>query len=237
MAEFEDAVPRFRPCPACGGVDQVKNVAVVREHALETTSTAVSGPTVFLGPDQPAIPGAIEHRTVRRPTPLGRRLSPAPQNTARPLATLGVFFGAVSAGLFYLDRSAFQDTAGSVQSPFPGQPTVGSVPSYVSGPTTAAAQSPLPVAVPVALGVLCVVLVLLAVVVRHRSGPVRRGRTKAEEASRLGWYCGRCGTVYFQPGTAPEGAQDSKSYSLEEFRRFVFRAGGYEHLVNVRSVR
>jgi hypothetical protein len=78
---------------------------------------------------------------------------------------------------------------------------------------------------------------LLAAVVRLRLRPVRRGWAKAEEASRLGWYCSRCGTVYFQQYQAPEGAEDSKAYSLAQFRRFVFRAGGYEHLTDVRSVR
>ena len=81
-------------------------------------------------------------------------------------------------------------------------------------------QFVLPPALTMIGGAVAVLSLLLAAGVQIRRRPVRRGRTKAEEASRLGWYCGRCGTVYFQPGTAPEGAQDSTSYSLVEFRRF-----------------
>lgn len=236
MAEIQDAVRRrFEPCPTCERTDRVENVAVARERAVETIHTTDSGPPVFVGPDQPPIPGPVRRRSVTRPTPLGRRLSPAPLGTAGPFAMLGAFLGTVSAGFFYMDWAGTRDAADSV--PYPSFPGAGAgVPNYLPGPTTAA-QNSFPVAIPVVLAALCVAFVLLAVGIRVRRGPVRRGRAKAEEVSRLGWYCGRCGTVYFQPGRAPQGARDSTSYSLVEFRRLVFRAGGYEHLVDARSVR
>jgi hypothetical protein len=212
MSEFQDAATGFRGCPTCGRADRVENVAVVRDRAVVTTREAVAGPPVFAGPDQPAVPGPMRQRSVTRPTPLGRRLSPAPTGTARPLVALGVFTGVFAAVAFYVHQSAIRFVGGGSQSSLP--PVVG-----------------------VLLGAMSVASLLLAVGVQVRRGPVRRGREKAEETSRLGWYCGRCGTVYFQPGAAPEGARDSTSYSLAEFRRFVFRTGGYENLVNARSVR
>jgi len=220
---------QFGSCPTCGLVDRVENVAVVREHAVQTTRTTVAGPPVFTGPDQLAMPGPTQRRTVTRSTPLGRKLLPAPQGSAMPFAVFGVVLSAACAGSIYLNRSAAADTSGSVQYPFPGGNPL-SAPAEV-------AQSPFPAAVPMVLGLLGAVFLLLAVTVWFRLRPVRRGRSAAEAVSRLGWYCGRCGTVYFQRGAAPAGAEDAKAYSLEQFRRFVFQAGGYEHLVGVRSVR
>ena len=214
MAEIQDAVPRFWPCPTCERVDRVENVAVVREHAVETAGRAVAVSPAFGGPNQnqPAIPGPTGHRPAARPTPLGRKLSLVPLGRARPLVVLGAVSGAVATWSYFLSRSAAR--------------------FVVHG-----SQHVLPPALTMIGGAVAAVSLLLAAGVRIRRRPVRRGRTKAEAVSRLGWYCGRCGTVYFQPGPVPEGAQDSTSYSLVEFRRFVFRAGGYEHLVNVRSVR
>lgn len=211
MAGFQDAVPGFRPCPTCGRPDWVENVAVARERAVETKQVTSPGPAVSAGPGLPTVPGPVERRSVTRPTALGRRLSPAPRSTAGPLVAPGVVCGIFAAWSFFVYRWSSPD--------MPGE------------------QSSFPVAVPIVFGALAVACVLLAVVVQLRRAPVRRGRAQAEEVSRRGWYCGRCGTVYFQPGRAPEGARDSTSYPIEEFRRFVFRAGGYEHLVNVRSVR
>jgi hypothetical protein len=152
-------------------------------------------------------PVLMWERAMPRLTRLDRALSPAPRSSVRAWAIPGVLVGALAAGTFYLYHGAVH-----VGLPFPLD-----IPLFFTGFSAA--------------------LLLLASTVHLRLGPVRRGREKAEEISRLGWYCGRCGTVYFQQHQAPEGAQHSKPYSLAEFRRFVFRAGGYEHLVDVRSVR
>ena len=146
-------------------------------------------------------------RSTPRPTRLQRALSPAPRSSVPRLAIPGILVGAMAAGTFYLDHVAYRD----------GLPS--------------------PIGIPLVFTGFSALLLLLAAAVHVRLKPVRRGRERAEEVSRLGWYCGRCGSVYFQPHQVPEGAQHSKPYSLAEFRRFVFRAGGYEHLVDVRSVR
>lgn len=207
MVEPEDAKPESRPCPNCGRFDRVANVAAVREHEAEPGGSKRAIPA-FGEPGRALLPALPpRYRPRTRPTRLGRRLSPMPLSSAGPLVVTGLFAGVLAAGGYELHK-------GSVQygSSFP----FGLVPAFVG----AAAVS-----------------MLLAAAVRLRLRPVRRGWAAAEQVSRLGWYCSRCGTVYFQPHQAPEGAEDSRSYSLAEFRRFVFRAGGYEHLVNVRSVR
>ena len=168
-----------------------------------------SAGTALAGPSAAASPAPVLmwERSTPRLTRLERALSPAPRSSVRTLAIPGVLVGAMAAGTFYVYDHAVHDGL-----PFPLD-----IPLFFTG--------------------FSALLLLLASTVYLRLGPVRRGREKAEEVSRLGWYCGRCGSIYFQPHQAPEGAQHSKPYSLAEFRRFVFRAGGYEHLVNVRSVR
>jgi hypothetical protein len=52
-------------------------------------------------------------------------------------------------------------------------------------------------------------------------------RQAAAEVSERGWYCARCAIVYFQPGGEPPGAHAEYAYSVEDFRRMMFSAGGY----------
>jgi hypothetical protein len=44
---------------------------------------------------------------------------------------------------------------------------------------------------------------------------------------RRGWYCARCGVVYFQPGEQPSGTAEGQTLHPEQFRRLVWSAGGY----------
>lgn len=219
MDEVHDAIPRSGTCPTCGLIDRVENVAVARERAVESVRVFSPLPAPLPDPNTPgAVPGAPafparrRSGSVTRPTTLGRRLSPVPLGSAGPLVARGVVLGVFGAATLEMRRATLQD---------------GDDRSMVS----------LFLLMGLAFAAVGVGFLLLGAAVQIRRRPVRRGRAKAEEVSRLGWYCGRCGSVYFRAGAVPDGAQDSKSYSLDEFRRIVFGAGGYPHLANVRSVR
>lgn len=78
-------------------------------------------------------------------------------------------------------------------------------------------------------GAITALFIFGAIVSGAQGSPVKTGKDAAEAVSRLGWYCGRCGSVYFQPNTAPAGALDAHAYTTAEFRKIVFKAGGYEN--------
>jgi len=220
MTEINDAVPGLRPCPSCLQLDQVANVSVVRNRAVETVELTS---TTFNQTGDLAQAPMSSRSSVTRPTLLGRRLAVAPTASPRGFAVFAVFFGLAAAGSYYLYGSADTD----------GSPSADGFPSTAGSPSTvefSAASPPFPFAVCVALTVLSAVLLLGAIGVAVRMRPVRRGRAAAEDASRRGWYCGRCGVVYFQPGSVPTGAEPAKPYSPDEFRGIVFAAGGYGHL-------
>lgn len=61
----------------------------------------------------------------------------------------------------------------------------------------------------------------------RRNARVRAGRPAAEAVWHRGWYCERCGVVYFQPGEQPSGTAEGQTLSPEQFRRLVWSAGGY----------
>lgn len=209
MGRVTDVEDAVPALRACPTCGRLDRVANVAAVREHVAGTPLSVPPAVPagGPAGASEPVLMWERAMPRPTRLERALSSAPRSSVRVWAIPGVLVGALAAGTFYLYHGAVHDGL-----PFPLD-----IPLFFTG--------------------ISALLLLLASTVHLRLGPVRRGRERAEEVSRLGWYCGRCGTVYFQQHQAPEGAQDSKPYSLAQFRRFVFRAGGYEHLVNVRSVR
>lgn len=59
---------------------------------------------------------------------------------------------------------------------------------------------------------------------------VRGGAAAALAVWNEGWFCNRCGVAYFQPGYEPAGVGLHQSLTLSEFRREVYRAGGYGDL-------
>lgn len=56
---------------------------------------------------------------------------------------------------------------------------------------------------------------------------VEHGMPKALAVWRAGWYCERCGGVFFAPGEAPAGAIVGQLMSPGQFRELVWAAGGY----------
>lgn len=70
--------------------------------------------------------------------------------------------------------------------------------------------------------------------IRRRHKRVRAGWSAALAVWNEGWFCGRCGVVYFQPGYEPAGVGLCQPLSLEQFQTVVYRAGGYEDLAGER---
>jgi ribosomal protein L37AE/L43A len=62
--------------------------------------------------------------------------------------------------------------------------------------------------------------------------PVRFGKLPLND----GWYCGRCGLVYFQPGYEPKGVALRQALSPAQFQHEVYRAGGYQDLAGENEV-
>lgn len=60
---------------------------------------------------------------------------------------------------------------------------------------------------------------------------IRAGQPAALELWMRGWFCRRCGMVYFQPGYEPRSLGLHQALSLSEFRVEVYRAGGYEDVL------
>lgn len=146
--------------------------------------------------------GIARRATRTRPTPIARELSLVPRGSVAG-AMIGVVFFGFATVLLYTSHTTMADVG-----PGSGFPLW---PCLVTGAVSA--------------------LGLLTAVWRYMRGiPVRKGGAAAEAVSRRGWYCERCGSVYFQPGQAPTGAEPGHAYTTGEFRRIVFAAGGYEHL-------
>ena len=146
--------------------------------------------------------GIARRETRSRPTPIARELSPVPNGSVTGAAIRCVFFAFATAMLYTTHTTMANAGSGSG---FPLWPCL------LTGSISASG--------------------LLTAVWRYIRGiPVRRGRVAAEAVSRRGWYCERCGSVYFQPGQVPIGAKPEHAYTTSEFRRIVFAAGGYEHL-------
>lgn len=61
---------------------------------------------------------------------------------------------------------------------------------------------------------------------------IRAGRDAALAVWSEGWFCGRCGALYFQPGYEPKGVGLHQPLSPAQFQREVFRVGGYEDLAS-----
>jgi hypothetical protein len=146
--------------------------------------------------------GIVRRETRARPTPIARELSVVPRGSVAG-ALIGCVFFAFGTALLYASHTTMADVG-----PGSGFPLW---PCLLTGAVSASG-------------------LLLAVWRYVRGIPVRRGRGAAEAVSRRGWYCERCGSVYFQPGQAPIGAEAEHAYTTGEFRHIVFAAGGYEHL-------
>ena len=146
--------------------------------------------------------GIARRETSTRPTPIARELALAPRGSVAGAAIGCVFFAFATTLLYNAHTSMGSADLGSG---FPLWPCL------LTGAVSA--------------------LGLLTAVWRYVRGiPVRKGKVAAEAVSRRGWYCERCGSVYFQPGQAPTGAEPEHAYTTSEFRHIVFAAGGYEHL-------
>ncbi|WP_034268788.1 hypothetical protein [Actinospica robiniae] len=59
---------------------------------------------------------------------------------------------------------------------------------------------------------------------------IQVGKPAALAVWNEGWFCRRCGVVYFQPGYEPNGVGLHQALSLAQFQHQVYRAGGYEDL-------
>ncbi|MBR7832136.1 hypothetical protein KDL01_02630 [Actinospica durhamensis] len=64
----------------------------------------------------------------------------------------------------------------------------------------------------------------------RRRRRVRSGRAAAVAVWNEGWFCARCGVVYFQPGYEPRNLALHEAVRPERFRREVYLAGGYEDM-------
>jgi hypothetical protein len=167
-----------------------------------TNVSVVRGRTETVSHSTTDANGIAQRETSTRPTPIARELSLNPRGTVVGAVIGGVFFALATALLYYTHTSMVDVGPGSG---FPLWPCL------LTGAVSA--------------------LGLLAAVWRFVRGiPVRKGKAAAEAVSRRGWYCERCGSVYFQPGQAPTGAKPEHAYTTSEFRHIVFAAGGYEHL-------
>ncbi|MEV7189872.1 hypothetical protein [Kitasatospora sp. NPDC093102] len=198
--------PALQPCPSCRLVDQVRSVQAVY-RAGRSTETVRS------------------HMDDRRHTEtrvviseLARALAPAPdRHPERAPVVLGVLalFGTVGA---FFAAEAQSDQDAFVGSSF----SAGSALSH-SSPDTGALYTLSGVGLFVAIA-----LFVTAALLRANANRELAGRSRAERLWSQAWYCARCGTVHFSP-TAGQG---SAAFSLREFRRRVWTAGGYGHLTD-----
>jgi ribosomal protein S27AE len=85
-------------------------------------------------------------------------------------------------------------------------------------------------------GALAVVNALGVVGIFRRRRRIRAGKPAALAVWNDGWYCGRCGLVYFQPGYEPKGVALRQALSPAQFQHEVYRAGGYQDLAGENEV-
>lgn len=79
-------------------------------------------------------------------------------------------------------------------------------------------------------GAIAVVNGLGVVGILKRRKRIQAGKPAALAVWNEGWFCRRCGVVYFQPGYEPKGVGLHQALSPAQFRHEVYRAGGYEDL-------
>ncbi|MFD8787591.1 hypothetical protein [Kitasatospora sp. NPDC059599] len=160
--------------------------------------------------------GKVGHRTREVVSDLSRALAPAPIRDQPPGLTLLVL-GAVTTAF-----AVFAFIAGNLARTFDHDEP---------GFTTLQGQGhqgfEVPAAIPVIALVVAAVFFVTGGVLNASAARELAGRPRAEHLWARAWYCDRCGTVHFPPGRGlPAGA-----LSLQEFRRVVWHAGGYGHLV------
>ncbi|WP_224277388.1 hypothetical protein [Streptomyces sp. LS1784] len=198
--------PALPPCPSCRLADQVRSVPAVY-RAGRSTETVRS-----LRDDR----GHTETRVVI--SDLARALAPAPdRHPERAPVVLGVLalFGTVGA---FFAAEAQSDQDAFVRSNFP----TGSALSH-SSPDTGTLHTLSGVGLAVAIA-----LFVTAALLRVNANRELAGRPQAERLWSQAWYCARCGTAHFSPAAG----QGPAAFSLREFRRRVWTAGGYGHLAD-----
>jgi hypothetical protein len=70
------------------------------------------------------------------------------------------------------------------------------------------------------------VLLTVAVCRIHRNGRIVRGRGSAHAVWQAGFYCHRCGVVFW-PHSPASGVPARQAFAPQHFRWFVWNAGGY----------
>ncbi|MFJ8622095.1 hypothetical protein ACIRD3_04545 [Kitasatospora sp. NPDC093550] len=194
--------PALHPCPRCGLTDQVRSVPAVY-HAGRSRVTSGSPH------------GDDVHRTREVVSDLARALAPAPlpdRAPGRTALSLGAGFSVLAVFCFVAGMLAkdFNDDA-------QGFATVPSRPAFEIPSTVTT------VVVLIAAGCFLAGVLLRAAATRDLAG-----RPRAEHLWAQAWYCARCGTAHFPPTAGlPTGA-----LQLREFRRIVWHAGGYGHLLD-----
>ncbi|MFH8387924.1 hypothetical protein ACH4E7_44835 [Kitasatospora sp. NPDC018058] len=240
---INDAVPAppphgpLPPCPSCALTDQVRSVPAVHLGERRNVTVRTSGRD-----------GRTETR--EEVSALGRALAPAPPTTSTAIQALAVLsFPTLAGAVFTFIEGMRQRNAAADQMPdlsppdwatkhpgfpndfptdLPGFPKAAqaSPATHAAAPLADANDTPVPLLVSYLL--LAVAIALLAGATALFLARRRRlkGRPRAERLWNQAWYCARCGTAHFPP-TAGQG---TGAFSLAEFRKAVWTAGGYGDL-------
>ncbi|MFD9691721.1 hypothetical protein ACFWXO_38850 [Kitasatospora sp. NPDC059088] len=211
MIEPRDAAPAPsapQTCPGCARTDQVRSVPAVHLAGRKTV-------TVHSRDND----GKLRTGTREVTSPLSRALAPAPEKRPeRVPAVLGVP-ALFAAGFLYFvadSQSRYEDSSAKM--------LAGSSLAHLSDSSGSDSFYLFSgIAFCLALALFATAALLWA-----RSSRELAGRPQAERLWATAWYCARCGTAHFPP-TAGQGAG---AVTLPEFRRRVWTAGGYGHLVD-----
>ncbi|MGY5311767.1 hypothetical protein [Nocardia gipuzkoensis] len=204
-----EGVPRMDidlTCPHCNQLDLVQSVPALHADGVSTSSgtNVYSGMGVASTGLVPVFGTATVERT--HTTALARSLSREPARTPAGRLT---FFALV----LLLPATCWIGPAiVSIADPAPGVSHWAAALSLV-----------------VFLGMLSApgaVLLTVAVCRIRRNGRVVRGRRNAHEVWQAGFYCHRCGVAFWPYSPAP-GIPSRQAFAPQQFRWFVWNAGGY----------
>lgn len=216
-------MPTLAPCPRCGRDDRVLAVPAAYGSARSTEATIAHARHV-IADDDALQSRKREARAVLAATPLSAvassELALAPKFSVRGWVG-GTWVLGIAAAMMWTFYSVSGDTG--AQSPPTGY-------GFGAGLTASAPTGRNPVLLVAALGFTAGAVASLIAALRsaRRRAVVAKGRPAAERVWRRGWYCGRCATVYFLPGEAPEGVAPATAITPPDFQRVVWTTGGYD---------